>query len=92
MSLLCSAGSIAIASPYSNCCSSTDRSVVLQVGEPDYDARLVAYARLTPALWAALPPWRAAPLVHAALADLRDADDIALRSAAAQVHGEGFRL
>jgi Down-regulated in metastasis len=57
----------------------------LQVGEADYDARLAAYARLTPALWGALPPWQAAPLVHASLADLRNADDIALRSAAAQV-------
>ncbi len=55
-----------------------------QLGEADYDARLAAYARLQPPKWAALPAWHSAPLVHAALADLRMADDIALRHAAAQ--------
>lgn len=53
--------------------------------EADYEARLAAYVQLTPALWAALPPWQAAPLVHASLADLRNPGDIALRHAAAQV-------
>lgn len=53
--------------------------------EADYDARLAAYSQLLPNLWASLPPWQAAPLAHASLADLRNADDIALRHAAAQV-------
>ncbi len=60
-------------------------SVCVQVEEADYDARLTAYAQLLPGAWAALPPWQAAPLAHAALADLRNPDDIALRHAAAQV-------
>ena len=57
----------------------------LQIDEADYDARLTAYQQLQPGLWAQLPPWQGAPLAHAALADLRNADDIALRHAAAQV-------
>lgn len=60
-------------------------SECLQVDEADYDARLAAYAQLSPSLWAGLQPWQAAPLVHACLADLRNPDDIALRHAAAQV-------
>lgn len=60
-------------------------SMCSQVEEADYDARLTAYAQLLPGAWAALPPWQAAPLAHAALADLRNPDDIALRHAAAQV-------
>lgn len=54
------------------------------VDEADYDARLASYAELSPSYWAASPPWHAAPLVYAALAELRSADDIALRHAAAQ--------
>lgn len=56
----------------------------LQVDEPDYDARLGAYAELTEATWAALGPARAPPLLHQCLADLRRAEDLALRHGASQ--------
>ena len=62
-----------------------------QLGEADYDARLAAYGQLQEAKWAQLPAWHSAPLVHAALADLRNADDIALRHAAAQVCSKPIR-
>ena len=52
--------------------------------EPDYDARLGAYAELTEAAWAALGPARAPPLLHQCLADLRRAEDLALRHGASQ--------
>lgn len=63
-----------------------------QLGEADYDARLAAYGQLQEAKWAQLPGWHSAPLVHAALADLRNADDIALRHAAAQVCSQPIRM
>ena len=65
--------------------------------EVDYDVRMVAYQQLLPGAWAAMERWQALPLLHQALADLRDADDLALRHAAAQVQsprpspGLGFR-
>ena len=68
----------------------------VQMDEVDYDVRMVAYQQLLPGAWAAMERWQALPLLHQALADLRDADDLALRHAAAQVrsprlcHGEGF--
>ena len=52
--------------------------------EPDYDARLGAYSELTEAMWAALGPVRALPLLHQCLADLRRAEDLALRHGASQ--------
>lgn len=52
--------------------------------ERDYDRRLTAYPRLNPTTWAALLRLQALPLVHQALADLRDADDLALRHAASR--------
>ncbi len=55
-----------------------------QVDEPDYDARLGAYAELVPAAWARLGAARALPLLHHCLADLRRPDDLALRHAASQ--------
>ena len=58
---------------------------LLQLDEPDYDARMGAYQRLLPAAWAGMARWQALPLLHHSLADLRNADDLALRHAAAQV-------
>jgi hypothetical protein len=57
------------------------------VDEPDYDARLGAYAELMPETWAGLGARRALPLLHAALADLRRPEDLALRHAASQARG-----
>ena len=56
-----------------------------QLDEADYDARMGAYQRLLPAVWAGMARWQALPLLHHVLADLRNADDLALRHAAAQV-------
>ena len=56
-----------------------------QVDALDYDVRMRAYARLLPEAWAAMAPVQALPLLHACLADLRNADDLALRHAASQV-------
>lgn len=53
--------------------------------EVDYDVRMVAYQQLLPEAWAAMPRWKALPLLYQSLADLRDADDLALRHAAGQV-------
>ena len=47
--------------------------------------RMSAYQRLLPAAWAGMARWQALPLLHHCLADLRNADDLALRHAAAQV-------
>jgi hypothetical protein len=57
----------------------------VQVDALDYDARLSAYARLLPGAWAGMAPVQALPLLHAALHDLRNGDDLALRHAASQV-------
>ena len=59
--------------------------MLVQMDEVDYDVRMVAYQQLLPGAWAAMERWQALPLLHQALADLRDADDLALRHAAAQV-------
>ena len=52
--------------------------------QPDYERRLTAYAHLTPCLWASLNQRQALPIMLVCLHDLRDADDLALRQAAAQ--------
>jgi hypothetical protein len=52
--------------------------------EPDYEARLRAYAKLRPEAWAAWGRAAALPVVHAAFHDLRNGEDLALRQAAAQ--------
>jgi len=57
----------------------------VQLDEADYDARMGAYQQLLPAAWAGMARWQALPLLHHVLADLRNADDLALRHAAAQV-------
>lgn len=57
----------------------------LQMDEVDYDVRMVAYQQLLPEAWATMARWKALPLLYQSLADLRDADDLALRHAAAQV-------
>jgi Down-regulated in metastasis len=57
----------------------------LQVDEVDYDTRLGAYGQLTVAFWSGVPPWAAMPLAHHCFRDLRNADDLALRHASAQV-------
>jgi hypothetical protein len=57
---------------------------VFQMDERDYDRRLSAYPRLNPSTWASMSRLQALPLVHQALADLRDADDLALRHAASR--------
>ncbi len=62
----------------------SDPARARQVDEPDYDARLGAYAELVPGAWADLGARRAPPLLHAALADLRRPEDLALRHAASQ--------
>ena len=62
----------------------SDPARAWQVDEPDYDARLGAYAELVPGAWADLGARRAPPLLHAALADLRRPEDLALRHAASQ--------
>ncbi len=64
--------------------------MLLQLDEADYDARMGAYQRLLPAAWAGMARWQALPLLHHCLADLRNADDLALRHAAAQVHLHDF--
>lgn len=51
----------------------------------DYDARLTAYSRLLPGAWAGMAPVQALPLLHAALHDLRNGNELALRHAASQV-------
>ncbi|KAK9818396.1 hypothetical protein WJX72_012002 [[Myrmecia] bisecta] len=55
-----------------------------EVDELDYDARLAAYAQLLPSTWAGFGRLEALPLLHHCLHDLRNADDLALRHAAAQ--------
>eukprot|EP00955_Chlamydomonas_euryale_P032689 343884-Chlamydomonas_euryale.AAC.1 len=54
------------------------------LGEPDYEARLGAYAGLTAAVWGGMSAAQALPLLLAAAFDLRNGDDLALRQAAAQ--------
>jgi len=58
-----------------------------EVDEADYDARMGAYALLTPEKWTALSMLAGAPLVQHCARDLRNADDLALRHAAAQALG-----
>jgi U3 small nucleolar RNA-associated protein 20 len=52
--------------------------------EPDYEARLAAYAKLKPDVWAAWGRAAALPVVLSCFHDLRNGDDLALRQAAAQ--------
>jgi hypothetical protein len=54
------------------------------VDAPDFDTRLGAYADLDQAVWQSMGYVEALPLLHAALADLRGADDLAARAAASQ--------
>ncbi|GIL61502.1 hypothetical protein Vafri_15933, partial [Volvox africanus] len=49
----------------------------------DYDRRLTAYGRLTAVAWGAMDYIQALPLLLTALYDLRNANDLALRQAAA---------
>jgi U3 small nucleolar RNA-associated protein 20 len=58
-----------------------------QVDAIDYDARLEAYGCLRPDLWRQMRSVEALPLLHQCLADVRNADDLALRNAAAQALG-----
>lgn len=63
----------------------SQREVCLaQVDAPDYDTRLGTYAELDQAAWRSMCYVEALPLLHAALADLRGADDLAARAAASQ--------
>lgn len=55
-----------------------------QIDELDYERRMAAYSRLTPATWQSLSARQAAPLLHTSLHDLRNGDDLALRHAASQ--------
>lgn len=50
----------------------------------DYDIRLAAYGRLRPELWRGMRGVEALPLLHQCMADLRNAEDLALRNAAVQ--------
>lgn len=57
----------------------------LQIEELDYDARLGAYRRLDPSYWDSLVASGASAIVlQRCFLDLRNADDLALRHAAAQ--------
>lgn len=57
----------------------------MQIDEPDYTVRLAAYEALSSAGgWPGLRRWQASPLLHSALHDLRNPDDLALRHSAAQ--------
>jgi U3 small nucleolar RNA-associated protein 20 len=55
-----------------------------ELDEPDYDARMAAYSRLKPDVWAGATPLSLPPLLHTCLRDLKNGDDLALRHAAAQ--------
>ena len=56
----------------------------MQIDAPDYDARLGAYSELTQSAWAGMRATEALPLLHAALADMRNGEDLATRAAASQ--------
>lgn len=57
----------------------------MQIEGLDYDARLAAYRKLDPAFWQSIAIKGGAPLVlQRCFLDLRNADDLALRHAAAQ--------
>lgn len=57
----------------------------MQIEGLDYDARLAAYRKLDPAFWQSITTEGGAPLVlQRCFLDLRNADDLALRHAAAQ--------
>ena len=55
-----------------------------ELDEPDYEARMAAYGKLTVDTWSGLSVLSAAPLVQHCARDLRNGDDLALRHAAAQ--------
>ncbi|BDA46528.1 probable small subunit processome component 20 homolog [Coccomyxa sp. Obi] len=55
-----------------------------ELDAPDYDARLGAYSELDQAAWGSMRATEALPLLHAALADIRNGDDLAARAAASQ--------
>ena len=56
----------------------------MQLDAPDYDRRLGAYSELDQAAWGSMRATEALPLMHAALADVRNGDDLAARAAASQ--------
>ena len=69
--------------PAASLLAALDAASAVDVGAPDYDARVAAYASLRGAGWLVLPPAGAAALARRALADVGDADDLPLRHAAA---------
>lgn len=55
--------------------------------QADYETRLSAYSTLLPALWVTMDRRQALPLLLTCHHDLRNAEDLALRQAAATVSG-----
>lgn len=65
--------------------SDCDLPPCVQIDEIDYDSRLAAYRRLTPEAWSDVLACGGTPiLLQRCFQDLRNADDLALRHAAAQ--------
>lgn len=55
-----------------------------EIDEPDYERRMGAYGQLTPERWGSFSLLAAAPLLQHCVRDLRNAEDLSLRHAAAQ--------